>query len=392
MKGLRAKLVGAALAATMLLGCGTVMAAENDYQGDTMADYSASVSVDEYGHSLGSIFSFTPMYDGEYEFIISDEEFSNSHLSPRVMVGEREMSSEMTLIGGRTYMIYASVSTERYWSWEKWDYRYFSGTGSYDISVRFDEPAIETGVEENVPVTIERIVYDWDAHKYVGDYSVSSYQYTPETSGEYQVALSDIYSQYDWIDILNGNEAAGALTPAVSIYDGDDLIFFLEGEGADVTKLDENTTYLVIATADHTGTYTLTITPAPATEIHYTQEQLRAMSTNNFVGTLYTRILGRFSDAQGRAEFADDLLNHGYTATEIAQIMFTSDEFGALDMDDATFVSTVYYTFCDRAATEAEAEAMMADLAAGTTRAQIVEQMATSDEWAAFCAFYGVNV
>jgi hypothetical protein len=35
---------------------------------------------------------------------------------------------------------------------------------------------------------------------------------------------------------------------------------------------------------------------------------------------------------------------------------------------------------------------MMADLAAGTTRAQIVEQMATSDEWAAFCAFYGVNV
>ena len=73
--------------------------------------------------------------------------------------------------------------------------------------------------------------------------------------------------------------------------------------------------------------------------------------------------------------------------------MFTSEEFGNLNMDDATFISTAFYTFCDRAATAEETADLMAGLAAGTTtRDQIVEQLAASDEWASFCAFYGVNV
>lgn len=419
MKKFSTKIIGITVAATMLFASGTVFAAEvqpsqeeQAVQGQTVADYDAYVAINSAGQTTNSTFYFTPLYDGEYAFSIVDPQFSTASMTPVVRVGERPMSSTMTLQAGRTYEIVASVSSARHeishyaWVWHGWGrlgywsydkvidgYTYDEGDGVYGISVRFNAPEVVPEESETVVVQLDSFPhYSWSEHEWVGDYSEISYQYTPEESGEYQVAISDVVSSYDWVDLLNLETEAGEITPAVSIYNGEDLIFYLEGEGADVTKLDADVTYLVIATADHTGTYTLTIAPAPAVEIHYTEEQLRAMSTINFVGTLYTRILGRFSDAQGRAEFTDDLLNQGYTATQIATIMFNSEEFANLAMDDATFVSCVYYTFCDREATADEAAAMMADLAAGTARSAIVEQMAGSEEWAAFCAFYGVNV
>lgn len=332
------------------------------------------------------------MYDGEYAFYIDGAEFTAASMRPVVRVGERNMSSTMSLQAGRTYKITASVSSAGHRSGMFGPTWYDEGTGSYTVTVCFNAPVIEPTVSETVVVQLDSFPhYSWSEHEWVGDYSEISYQYTPEASGEYQVSISDVVSSYDLVDLLNLEREAGEMTPAVSIYNGEDLIFYLEGEGADVTRLDADVTYLVVATADHTGSYTLEIRPY-VPEIHYTEEQLRAMSTSNFVGTLYTRILGRFSDAAGRAEFTDDLLNQGYTATQIATIMFNSDEFSNLAMDDATFVSCVYYTFCDREATADEAAAMMADLAAGTARSAIVEQMAGSEEWAAFCAYYGVNV
>ena len=421
MKKFSTKIIGITVAATMLFASGTAFAdvvqpsqEEQAVQGQTMADYDAYVAINTAGQTTNSTFYFTPLYDGEYAFSIVDPQFSTASMTPVVRVGERPMSSTMTLQAGRTYQITASVTsakhelshTEYYWSWWGWTpykvidgYTYDEGDGVYGISIRFNAPEIEPEVSETVVVEVEDWRYDTQAREWTEVYTENSYQFTPAESGEYQVAIGDVESAWQWSDgwHLEGwsivpNEP-GEMTPAVSIYNGEDLIFYLEGEGADVTKLDADVTYLVIATADHTGTYTLTIAPAPAVEIHYTEEQLRVMSTSNFVGTLYSRILGRFSDAQGRAEFTDELLNQGYTATQIATIMFTSEEFGNLAMDDATFIATAYYTFCDREATADEAAALMAGLADGsTTRAQIIEQLAASDEWASFCAFYGVNV
>lgn len=402
MKKVNTKIVGMAVATSLILGCGTVMAdsvapgqIQQEVQAETQADFAASVAIDNNGNTTTSTFYFTPMYDGEYAFSVVDPQFTANSMRASVRVGENNMSSVMSLRAGRTYRITASVTSNRRWvpSWHGGHYVYDAGQGTYGISIRFNAPEIVPEESEAVVVQLESFpYYSWSEHEWVGDYSEISYQYTPEESGEYQVAISDVVSTYDLVDLFNGETEPGEMTPTVSIYNGEDLIFYLEGEGADVTKLDADVTYLVIATADHSGTYTLTIAPAPAVEIHYTEEQLRAMSTNNFVGTLYTRILGRFSDAAGRAEFTDDLLNQGYTATQIAEIMFSSEEFSNLAMDDATFVSCVYYTFCDREATADEAAAMMADLAAGTARSAIVEQMAGSEEWAAFCAYYGVNV
>ena len=437
MKKVNTKIVGVALASTMIFGCGSVLAApapavqQVEAEGQTMAAYSTGdLSVNASAQSTSKTFYFTPLYDGNYSFTISNGVFSDTHLNPKVFVGESQAYSgsfTMYMVAGRTYAINASLATSAvpnnnpyygygygygygysgYNDWN-WNTSYYSGTGSYDISVAFAAPEIEPEVSETVVVEFENWRYDTQAREWTEVYTENSYQFTPAESGEYQVAIGDAESAWQrsdgghwegWSFVPN---EPGEMTPTVSIFDGDDLIFYLAGEGTDTTKLDSDITYLVVATADHAGTYTLTITPVPApepapasepeVEVHYTEEELRAMATNNFVGTLYTRILGRFSDEAGRAAFADDLLNQGFTATQVAQIMFASEEFGNLAMDDATFVSCVYYTFCDREATADEAAAMMADLAAGTSRSAIVEQMAASDEWAAFCAFYGVNV
>ena len=183
---------------------------------------------------------------------------------------------------------------------------------------------------------------------------------------------------------------------------GTELITYLEGEGTVVAGLEADTAYLVRATANHSGGYTLTITLLEEEEaeeaeeeeivIVYTEEQLIAMSTNNFVGTLYTRILGRAADADGLTAFANDLLYQGYSASEVVRMFFSSEEFAGLNMDNETFVATVYSVFCDREATEDEAADMMDQLESGVTRLEIVDQMAATEEWADVCAFYRVNV
>ena len=190
--------------------------------------------------------------------------------------------------------------------------------------------------------------------------------------------------------------------------------FFIDEESEDVIEVDMETgevTPVGVGTAtvyvaiwDYTlddwfeGTCTVTVSevaPDPdsgSEEPYYTEEQLRAMSVQNFVEGMYLTVLNRQFDAQGRDSWMRLILEQGGTATAVSIGFLESPEFNSLNLDNEQFVATCYRVFCNRAATEAETAQWVAQLEAGATRDSVIRQFAQSPEWASICAYFKVNV
>jgi hypothetical protein len=133
--------------------------------------------------------------------------------------------------------------------------------------------------------------------------------------------------------------------------------------------------------------------PDPEPDVpFYTEEQLRAMSVQNFVEGMYVTILNRQFDAAGRDSWMNLILEQNGTATAVAIGFLESPEFTSYNVSDEEFVATCYRVFCNRAATSAETASWVTQLEAGTSRDSVIRQFAQSPEWANICAFFKVNV
>lgn len=142
------------------------------------------------------------------------------------------------------------------------------------------------------------------------------------------------------------------------------------------------------------GTCTVTVSEvAPDPEVpFYTEEQLRAMSVQNFVEGLYLTILNRQYDAAGRDSWMNSIMQQNGTATSVVIGFLESPEFTSKNLSNEEFVATCYRVFCNRAATAAETAQWVAQLEGGATRDSVIRQFAQSPEWANICAFFRVNV
>ena len=115
---------------------------------------------------------------------------------------------------------------------------------------------------------------------------------------------------------------------------------------------------------------------------------LRIASVDNFVGHMYLECLGREA-SQAEIDFwADKLMNGDITATSVAAQMLTSDEFGNRNISDEEFVAILTNVFGDGISEQTA----LAALTSGKTRSGVINQFAGSEQWAAKCAFYMVNV
>ena len=194
--------------------------------------------------------------------------------------------------------------------------------------------------------------------------------------------------------------------------------FFIDEEGEDIIEVDMETgavTPIGLGTAtvyvgiwDYTlddwfeGTCTVSVVEAEseddseeATEPEvpfYTEEQLRAMSVQNFVEGMYLTVLNRQFDAQGRDSWLNLILEQNGTATAVAIGFLESPEFTSKNLSNEEFVATCYRVFCNRAATADETAQWVAQLEAGATRDSVIREFAQSPEWASICAFFKVNV
>lgn len=129
--------------------------------------------------------------------------------------------------------------------------------------------------------------------------------------------------------------------------------------------------------------------PAP---VILTEEQIRAMSVENFVDNMYIAIVGRTYDETGKAHWTQYLLDSG-SATAVVRGFFGSQEFLGFELTDEEYVTVLYRVFCN-STPDAEGLANWTNALASenVTRDQLIDQFATEPAWASICAYYCVNV
>ena len=115
----------------------------------------------------------------------------------------------------------------------------------------------------------------------------------------------------------------------------------------------------------------------------------RLLSVRNFIGTLYNNVLGRQIEADGSDMWVDKIMGQAFTGTEVVEQMFASSEFASRDLSDEEFIDTLFAVF---GTDTYDADEIMLAIADGKARIEIVSSFTQSEQWASYCAFYGVNV
>ena len=109
----------------------------------------------------------------------------------------------------------------------------------------------------------------------------------------------------------------------------------------------------------------------------------------DFVDRLYTTLLGRASEAKGKAEWVADLKN-GRTAADVASGFVLSEELKEKNLSNGEFVDRMYRTFLDREADEAGKADWVGILDNGCSYGYILNSFAGSQEFNNLCDSYGI--
>lgn len=112
---------------------------------------------------------------------------------------------------------------------------------------------------------------------------------------------------------------------------------------------------------------------------------------NGFVERLYSKVLGRASDANGIATWVGVISDGTMSAEEVSKKFFFSEEYLLKNTSDGEFVKTLYQTFMNRAA-DADGQAFwLSYLTGGADRTEVLEGFSRSVEFAEILKSYGLQ-
>ncbi len=112
---------------------------------------------------------------------------------------------------------------------------------------------------------------------------------------------------------------------------------------------------------------------------------------SQFVNRLYENVLGREAEAEGLYNWALALTVGSESAKSAAMNFFNSEEYVLKNTDNRTYVSDLYILFMNRGADEGGLAVWTAALDQGTSRTQVLESFASSQEFAIIAASYGLK-
>lgn len=110
-----------------------------------------------------------------------------------------------------------------------------------------------------------------------------------------------------------------------------------------------------------------------------------------FVDRLYVNALNRNADESGRAYWINLLTSKAKSGTQVANGFFGSIEFANRNLSNEQFVKTLYKVFFDREPDQAGLETWVNALNNGASRAQVIAGFTTSTEWTTTCNTYGID-
>ncbi len=444
MKSLKKKIMGVVLAATMLFTGATALADDSHTWDNVAAGVSVTLS---RSHQTETI-SFTAPVTGSYTFGMSNvtktSGSGNGQFRARFRVNNSNWSTNnysTSLTKGSTVTVeVARTNNTNCWGSLKISGSYVEYpefTGNQNITIPANTHAAtmliyKPSVDGILTLTTDNVVSQRGLTPSVtfNGTNINRGPFEVKAGEEYLISAGGNHSgSYDLIgtlvipaqsvtasdlELTVGTDAAleVVVTPAGTT--DTDLAFV--SDTPDVASVDANG----VVTANALGTAIITVTigsvsctctvsvveeiiPDPVDPTDptdpvlpdvpfYTEDQLRAMSVQNFVEGLYPSVLGRQFDAEGRDSWMNSILEQNGTATSVAIGFLESPEFTSKNLSNEDFVATCYRVFCNRAASEAETAQWVAQLEAGSTRDTVIRQFAQSPEWASICAFFMVNV
>ncbi len=110
-----------------------------------------------------------------------------------------------------------------------------------------------------------------------------------------------------------------------------------------------------------------------------------------FVERFYVLVLGRPSDQAGLDGWVGALTGRTMTGGDVAGAFFLSAEYSNRNTDDDEFVETVYRAFFNRDLDAGGKQGWVTALQQGNTRADVIDGVSGSAEFAALAASFGIN-
>ena len=110
-----------------------------------------------------------------------------------------------------------------------------------------------------------------------------------------------------------------------------------------------------------------------------------------FVNRMYTKVLGRASDAAGVEGWTKKVYAQGATGADLIIGFFMSPEFVKKGLSNEDFVRTAYRAILDREGSAKEISGWAAKLKAGKTRKEVLAGFVGSAEFTKLCGQYGIK-
>lgn len=110
-----------------------------------------------------------------------------------------------------------------------------------------------------------------------------------------------------------------------------------------------------------------------------------------FVERMYTEVMGRASDADGKADWVNKLVGHTGDGATLAEGFIMSEEFKNRGVSNEDFLTIMYKTFFNREADEGGYNDWLGKLQAGTSRGEVLAGFVDSAEFAQLCVNYGIS-
>ena len=213
-----------------------------------------------------------------------------------------------------------------------------------------------------------------------------------ETLNEYEITFLD----EDGTELQSGKYEYGT-TPS---FNGtptkpadDKFTYTFAGWTPELTKVTEDATYTAKFDANEKVIPpTPTPDPTPIVTPEPTPNPEVVASFEAFVERLYEVALGRESDPDGKAYWADQVVKGNLTGADCIKQFLLSEEFNNRNLSDEEFVTVLYKALFDRdAKDDPDGFNFWMDSLKTVGRESVVDGFINSTEWCNVCAAYGVK-
>lgn len=156
------------------------------------------------------------------------------------------------------------------------------------------------------------------------------------------------------------------------------------------THTSDGTKVYTCVRCNATKTEMLPKLPEEPKQLEQPAEVVQRQNIESFVSRMYTVVLSRAAEDEGKDYWSDELENCTYDGAALASGFVNSAEFQARGLSDEEYVDVLYATFFDREGDEGGKNYWLSEMAKGMDRNEVLAGFVNSKEFGGICEDYGI--